>query len=259
MKILSKYFQLITTTLNFTKREIKTRYVGSLLGSVWVLIYPLAFAVISVLVFSFVFRQSVGETPYFLFVFVGFSSWFWFSQTILYSTRSLISNRDLIANNKFPTESIVFSIACTRTIDYVVNIVMIYILMVIFNQTINLRGFLFIILISLFQLIFQIGISLISSAINVYFRDWQNIMDILLQLFFYATPIIYSLNAIPVQIGKIIQMNLMTQFIVAYREALFQNYVSTVRIILVMTLSIIFFIFGYYFYKKSEHKFAELI
>ena len=257
--MLNKYSQLIATTLNFTKREIKTRYAESLFGSLWIVIYPLAFAVISMLVFSFVFRESIGNTPYFLFVFVGFNSWFWFSQTVVYSTRSLINNRDLIINNKLPTESIIYSIACARIIDYVVNVIMIYILMAIFNQIISFNGFLLILLISGSQLIFQVGISLISSVVNVYFRDWQNIMDILLQLIFYATPIVYSLTIIPIQFRNIIQINPMTQFVLAYREALFQNNVSIDRLILLIILSIAIFILGYYIYKKSEHKFAELI
>lgn len=254
-----KYAQLLATTLNFTKREIKNRYAGALFGSIWFVAYPLAFALISALVFSLVFQESIGNTPYFIFVLIGFNSWLWFSQTVTYSTRSLIHNRDLISNNKFPTESIIFSIAIARTIDYMVNMTMIYALMVIFNQHIHIYGFMLMILISTTQLIFQVGVSLLFSAINVYFRDWQNIVDILLQLIFYSTPIVYSIAIVPSEFRNIILINPMSQFVLAYRDALFKNNASSMMILMLFVISIITFILGYYMYKKNERTFAEII
>ncbi len=254
-----KYAQLLATTINFTKREIKNRYAGALFGSIWIVAYPLAFALISALVFSLVFQESVGNIPYFIFVLIGFNSWLWFSQTVIYSTRSLIQNRDLISNNKFPTESIIFSIASARTIDYMVNMIMIYVLMTHFNQHIHLYGFMLMIFISTIQLIFQAGVSLLFSAINVYFRDWQNIVDIVLQLIFYSTPIVYSIAIVPMEFRNIILFNPMTQFVLAYRDALFSNHASSVVLIMLFVISIITFIFGYYMYKKTERTFAEII
>jgi len=255
----NNYHQLISTTLNFTKKEIKTRYAEALIGSLWVVVYPFVFSLLTVLVFSFVFRGRSEQAPYFLYVLIGFNSWFWFSQTIVYSTRSLVNNRELILNNKFPTESIIFSIAVTKIIDHIINIVLIYILLILFHQPIYFSGFLFILLISLIQFVFQVGISLIFSVINVYFRDWQNIIDILLQLTFYATPIIYTLDIVPNQIKSIIQINPMTQIVSAYRAALFQSYIPVNQILLLIALSILFFIISYFIYKRLEHKFAELI
>ncbi len=250
---------LLSTTLNFTTREIKTRYAESLFGSLWIVIYPLTFALISAGIFSIAFRDTIGVTPYFLFVFVGFMSWFWFSQTVVYATRSLIANRDLILNNKFPTESIIFSIVLTNIIDYSVNIIVLTLLMALFHQKLSMSSLSLFLLISVCQLVFQTGVSLVSAVLHVFFRDWRNILDIVLQLLFYCTPIVYSLSIVPTYFRTIIELSPMTQFVLAYRMALFQESISLPGIWNLMGISTAVFILGYLLYKKTEYAFAEHI
>lgn len=256
---LKRYKQLLYTTENITRREIKIRYAGSFLGSLWSVIYPSAFAVTTAVIFSLVLRGYIGNIPYFLYVLIGFSSWFWFSQTVAHATRSLIYNRDLILNNKFPTETIIFSIAISKFVDYSINVVVWYAFLLIFHQQITIKSIILVLFISICQFVFQIGVSLAASAINIYIRDLQNIVDISLQLIFYGTPVIYSLNIIPREFRTWILMNPMTQVITAYRNALFQHYLPAHSIILLILIALITLITGYTIYKKLEPKFAELI
>lgn len=257
--MLSKnYSHTLNTTINFAKRDLKTRYTESLIGSLWIIIYPLAFSLITAGILSFAFKGSFGKVPYALFILVGFNSWFWFSQTIIKSTKSLIYNRDLIINNKFPTESIVFSIVMTSSIDFLVNTILILILFSYSHTPANWYTVLLLIFIAILQLFFQTGVSLLLSAINVYFRDTQNIIDIVLQLLFYLTPVVYTLDMVPHGFTKFVKANPLTLLIDSYREAVINSRILP-EIYFFAVISIISFYLGYLIYKKLEKKFPELL
>lgn len=251
--------QLIETTVSFIRRDLKVRYAGSVLGPLWIILYPLALTLISTLIFSFVFRGEVGNTPYFLFVMLGFISWIYFSRTISHSTSSLVYNRALIVNAKFPKESIIISTAISKLIDYSLGFIIFFILFSFMQQEIKMVSLLFLPLIILLQTLFQLGISFITSALNVYFRDVQNIVDIVLQIAFYGTPILYPLSILPPHIQAIIRLNPLTQIIMLYREILFEHRVNISRFSTTFLVAVAVFIAGIIVFKRLEGKFAELI
>lgn len=251
--------QLIETTASFIRRDLKVRYAGSVLGPLWIILYPLALTLISTLIFSFVFRGEVGDTPYFLFVMLGFVSWIYFSRTISHSTPSLVYNRALIVNTKFPKESIIISTTISKLIDYLLGFIIFFILFGFMQQEVKIISLLFLPLVILLQTLFQLGISFITAALNVYFRDVQNIVDIVLQIAFYGTPILYPLNILPSHIQTIIRLNPLTQIIMLYREIFFEHRINTTRLTITFFVSVIVFFTGIIVFKRLEGKFAELI
>lgn len=253
-----QFAHIVNTSQSFAIRDLKTRYAESLIGSLWIIIYPLTFSLITAGIFSIVFKGLVGKVPYILFILIGFNSWFWFSQTVVKSTKSLVYNRLIIINNKFPTESIIFSIVLTSSIDFIVNLIVTLIFFGLFHLAVSLQSVFYLIFIALLQLVFQTGISLALSAINVYFRDTQNIIDIVLQLLFYLTPVIYSTEMIPGQFTQFIKFNPLTLMIDSYRDVLLNARISPEAFIFAL-ISIIVFFSGYLIYKRLEKKFTELL
>lgn len=250
---------ILNTTQNFTKKELKTRYAESFIGSLWIVIYPLVFSLITAGVFSIFFKIANQDTPFLFYILIGFNSWFWFSKTITRSARALTSNRDLIINNKFPSESIIFSIALVSSIDFLVNISVTLILLSFFHTSVTILGLLSVCFLALMQLIFQTGISLVVSSVNVYFRDLENVVDIVLQLFFYLTPVIYTLDIVTPNLAAIIKLNPMTHLINTYRASIMTSNITFKDILIFLPISVITFILSYLIFKKLEKKNAELL
>lgn len=253
------FSRILFTTEYFLRRDLKTRYADSLLGSIWMLIYPLAFTGITVSIFTFAFPGEIAGVPYFLYVFLGFTSWLWFSQTIIYSCRSLVSNRELIINNQFPIESIVYSTVLAKSIDYSITLIVFFICFLFMGYTISLPMLVLFFFVTTAQLIFQIGISLIVSTANVYYRDVQHILDISQQLLFYATPIIYPIELVPNGIQKLLSYNPMTHYVSAYRQIIFSQKFTIEPMMIIAAFSALIFFLGYIFFIRIKGKLAEII
>lgn len=256
---MTNFEHLAETTKNMLYRELTVRYAGSFLGPFWSILYPVIFTLITAAIFSSFFNTNVEGIPYFLFVLIGFNCWFWFNLTVSNTTRSIVNNRELIVNNKFPSESIIFSIVGVRLVDHIINISLFISLLLFINQKITLTGILLIIYVSLCQLLFQTGISLITAALNAYVRDLQNFVDIFLQLVFYSTPIIYSTSILPAQLQKTVLFNPLAIMVISYRDAVFNRAIKIESLIYIFLASVFIFLLGYTIYKKLENQFAELI
>lgn len=250
---------LFDTSLNFFKRDIKVRYANSFLGAVWIILQPLIFTLIISAVFSLIFRGEVGNAPYFLYVMIGFVNWLFFSQSISLSAKSLVINRELISNAKFPRESIVISTIASKLIDYLVNIALFFVLFFVMNQDLVNGYIIFLPILLITQISLQLGLGLIASSINVYYRDVQNAVDLLLQVLFYLTPIIYPLNIIPENLAAIIKLNPLTIIISLYRDILFNQTVVIKELVSVFFLSVLILLIGVIIFRKLEIKFADVI
>lgn len=251
--------QLIDTTLNLFKRDLKIRYAGSILGPVWILIYPLLLTLITSLIFSIIFKEDIGNTPYLLFAMLGFVVWVYFSQSVSHSTRSLIYNRELIINARFPRESIILSISFSRLIDFAVNVGAFFLFFYLLKQEITLGRLLLLPIVIGLQTFFQLGVSFLTSSFNVYYRDIQNVVDITLQILFYFTPVLYPLSIVPASVKFIILLNPMTRILILYRDLLLNQEINLLNFVVSSVVSVTIFFVGFTVFKKLEPKFSELI
>jgi ABC-type polysaccharide/polyol phosphate export permease len=246
-------------TFNFLRKELKVRYAESLLGPIWIVLYPMLLTITSTGVFAFVFQEKVGNNPYFLYTMIGFISWVFFSQTINQATRSLVWNRELVVNANFHKESIILSIAFSKLVDYLVNLLVFLFIYSLMIRWISCWKVLLILPILVVQLFFQIGLSLVFSALNVYYRDIQNIVGVFLQLLFYVSPIVYPLDIVPQRFRVFINYNPFAQIVVAYRGVIFEGKIEPKRMFFILLTALAMFILGITVFKKLESKFADLI
>ncbi len=254
-----KLERLIDTTRNFFKRDIKIKYAGSILGPIWIVIHPLVLTLVTTLVFSLILRDRVRGIPYVLFVMIGFISWGFFSQSVSQSTGSLVRNQALVVNAKFSKMAIVISILASKLVDYLVNLVVFLSLFLLLNQQFRIKDWLLVLLIVLIQLIFQLGLSLVLAAFNVFYRDVQNLVDIGLQILFYATPIVYPLSILPEKAIRWFKFNPLSQIIELYRQVLFEQQVALVSLGKMLIISFLMLGIGIGVFKKLENKFADVI
>lgn len=254
-----KYVRLIQTSLVFAKRDISSRYLGSVLGPLWVIISPVAAASITTMVFSLVFRHASEGIPYFFVVLSGFLSWGFFSGSLAHATRSLVANRHIILAHKFPLAAPIVGAIIGRIADYLVILIFLLILLTFFGHSVSLIMVLFLPLVLILQLALQIGLGLMTAVLNAYYRDIQNFVDVLLQLLFYATPILYPLSAVPHPWRIFIQLHPMALAVEATRAILLSSRIPGRELFFLSAWAFLALIVGILLFKKLVRRLPDVI
>src|SRR5579871_2881094 len=185
----SAYLELL---MNLTKREVKGRYSQSFFGIAWAIVQPLSAMVVFTIVFSRVAKMPSDGVPYPLFAYAALVPWFFFSNSVASGTLSLITYRNIVTKTYFPREIVPLSQVCSRFIDFSVAAALYGLLMMYYKVTLGAWAwsavFFFVLL-----MLFTIGVTFATSAIDVFYRDVNPVVQIGLQLWLYLTPVPYPL------------------------------------------------------------------
>lgn len=243
----------------WVRREFKVRYSQSLLGAIWAIVQPLSLMVIFSLVFSLVLRIPTGEIPYPPFAYVGLLTWTLFSNALTFAIPSLVNNINLVSKIRFPREILPISAILVSLIDFAVA-ALVFVPMLLFYQVSISPLLLFIPVVLFLQLCFTLGLALLASAVNVFFRDIRFVIPLVLQIWFYLCPIIYPAEMIPEAWRPLYFLNPMAVFIDSYRRLLFFGiWPDWPYLGLTMVLTGLLFVVAYRYFKQSEREFADLI
>lgn len=203
------YYELIR---ELAVNDFKLKYNNSILGYFWSLLRPLALFGILYLVFSIFLRLGGGVENYQFYLLIGIVIWMFFAEVTLLSMQSIVNKANLVQKIYVPKIIIIIATSLTSLMTFLLNLVVFFILMAIFglNLQYSIIWFIFYVL-ELYLLAF--GLSLLLATLYVWFRDLAHIWEILLQILFYATPIIYPVSVIPLKYQKIIFLNPIAQII----------------------------------------------
>lgn len=255
MNIFKKIYDYRELLKNNVKKDIRGRYKQSVLGVIWTFLNPL----LQLAVYAFIFPLILKTTqPYYvIFVCVGLIPWTFFTATISQSTWAVVGNGNIVKKVYFPREILPISIVTSNMVNFLISTIIIIAFCLGYGLGIS-KYVVFYPIILAIQYIFQLGISFILSAITVYFRDLEHFVQIILMLLFYATPIVYAGESIPEAFKFIIDYNPMAHIINAYRD-IFYNQVrpDLSSLAMVLGISIILVIIGYFLFKKLQKGFAE--
>lgn len=211
-----KYWELLK---HLTSRDIKARYKQSLLGILWVILNPLFQMIILSFVFSYVIKFPFDGISYPIFIFTGLLPWIFFSQALGAATESLVSNASLLKKVYFPREILVISAISAKAFDFFVSFGLFMLFMIFYNIKFDIV-FLLVIPIFILHLIFTYALSLLLAVANLYYRDIKYLLALVLQLWFYLTPIIYATDFFPGHLRWIFVLNPLAYFIESYRSIL---------------------------------------
>jgi lipopolysaccharide transport system permease protein len=242
---------------NLAVKEFKLRYRNSVLGFVWSLLNPLAMMVILSLVFSVLVKSGIDNFPVFLLP--ALLVWRFFSIGTSMSLGSILGNGPLVTKVYFPRYLLVlssnFANLIGSTLEFVVLLPLLFLLGMSFSYLI------FLIPVILFlEFILIMGVSFFLASLNVYYRDINQVWDIILQAGFFLTPIIYSETLIPSRYLSIYMLNPVSRIIVAIRKILYYNTIPSFEDFLIPLLGGLFFcLIGYQVFRKLEPRFAEVI
>ena len=251
-KKIYNYRELLKTNV---KKEIRGRYKNSILGIMWSFLNPL----LQLAVYSIIFGALLagGDKTYHIYICVALIPWTYFTTAITQSAFTVIGNADIIKKVYFPREILPISVVTSGAVNFVISTIIIP-AFVIFSG-IGLSWYLvFYPLILLIQFILLLGISFIVSSVTVYFRDLEHIIGVILMAAFYATPIVYKLEQLPANLQIIMQLNPMTHLINAYRDIFYYHQMPNMQILcILLALSILLTVIGYFIFKKFQKGFAE--
>jgi len=238
------------------KSEFKLRYQNSYLGYLWTLFKPLMLFGVIYIVFSIFMRSAIPNYPTYLLL--GIIIWNYFSEATLIGMNSLISRRDLITKIYFNRAILVIASTLSSLITMFLNLA-VFIALLIATQGIGPEAFLFI-LYAILLYLFTTGITFILAYLYIYFHDLQHIWEVLLQIGFWLTPIIYSLSIVPEIYHRYIFLNPLARFIEYSRDIFISHHLPELKLNLVLILmSFLTFIVGYKLFKSQEHTIAEKI
>ncbi len=256
LKTLFSYHELL---INIALRDIKARYKQSLLGTTWAIIQPLSLMLIFTAVFSKFLHIQTGDTPYPIFSYCSLLPWSFFASSLTFAIPSLINNSNLVTKIYFPRE--IFPIASIMScfLDFLVAGILFVFMMFYYHIQISWY-IIFVPFIICVQILFTLGIAFFGSAVIVFFRDVRYIVPLGLQLWMFATPVVYPTNVVPAKYLSIYMLNPMASIMDSYRHViLYKNPPNMKYLGIAFIISLIIFILAYCFFKKVEMKFADVI
>ena len=251
-KRLYDYREMLKTSI---KKDIGGKYKNSFLGVLWSFVNPLLQIIVYAIIFPLIMKSDIEY--YIVFMVCGLIPWNYFSTVINRTSFTMIENGNIIKKVYFPREILPISVVTSETVTFLISSILILLFTLGYGLglTINI---VFYPLILLVQYVLLIGISLIVSSVTVYFRDLQHFIGVLLQLFFYATPIVYAVDTIPENFRWILKYNPMTYIIEGYRDIFWgQTAPDISTLLIVLAIGIVLCILGYLIFNKLQKKFAE--
>ena len=252
-------YQARDLLLEWTYRNIRARYQQSALGWLWAVIQPAAQVVIFTVVFTLFVPIDTGNIPYVLFSYVAIVPWTLLAMALPDMTNSLVENMTLVTKIYFPREVLPIAALFARLLDFGVASALIVFLMFFYQVPTFFLGLLYLPIILIIELILILGLGMAGAALNVFFRDVRSLLVLGLQVWFYASPIIYPQSLVPDRFRKIYFLNPMAGIIAAYRDILLEGRLPGSYLAIAAGISVLVFMVGYWFFKRVEFQFADIV
>jgi len=242
---------------NIILKELKARYAGSLLGIFWALITPLLITVVISFVFTNVIKIDMEYFP--LFVLSAILPWMCFSSSLFDTASSIVRNSQILNQFTISKEILPVASVIVNFINLFFGLVATLPIFIIFN--IKIIPFLLLLpFVILFHFILTVGVGLLLSCLNVFFRDITHLLEVGLMFWFWMTPVFYSIDMIPVRFRWICMLNPMTSYITMYRNILFEAKLPDFYLAIVsIAVSLFILIMGYAIFIKYEPVFLKKI
>ena len=250
------YWELL---MNLTRREVKGRYSQSFFGIAWAIAQPLATMAVFTIVFARLAKMPSGGAPYPLFAYAALVPWFFFSNSVASGTLSLITYRNIVTKTYFPREIVPLAQVCSRLIDFAAAAALYTLLMIYYRVPLGpwaLMAPVFFLML----LLFTTGLTLATSAVNVFYRDVNPVIQIVLQLWLYLTPVAYPLAAVSARFRPLFVLNPLSAIVEGFRASLvFGRAPEWPLVAISAAITMALFVAAFASFKKMDKYFADVI
>lgn len=258
IKLIKRLYDDITTSRhvisNFVNQALTVKYKRSALGFLWSLLNPMATMIISSIVFGSIMRFKLQD--FVVFLYAGMLPWGFFGSSVDQCGISILNNEGFIKKIYIPKIVFPLSTSLALFINMLFSMVALFLFMIVLGAKIT-PALLFLPIAFLILFMWTFGISLFVAAINVYFRDMQYIMGVVLNAWYYITPILYPMDVIPENLQMLFRINPAYYIVDMFRAPIYYNCLPSMTHFLIATVCsvIVFFVGLSYFYAK-EHDFV---
>ena len=239
-------------------RDLKVRYKQTVIGSAWAILQPF----IQMVVFSIFFGKLAGipsdNVPYPIFVYSALLPWTFFANALTSCNNSIIGNSGLITKVYFPRLIIPFSAVCVCIVDLILSFVVLIGIMWYYHFSIT-ANFIMILPLLLATIFTALGVGTLLAALSVAYRDFRHIVPFGVQIWLFATPVIYPSSIVGSEYQFILNLNPMTGLINGFRSAILNKQFDWRSIGISFSVSMLFFVAGMLYFNRVEKRFADII
>lgn len=241
-----------------TLRDIKVRYKQTVLGCAWAVIQPFMSMVVFSIIFGHWAKMPSDGYPYPIFVYAALLPWTFFSNAITTSSNSVVGSANLITKVYFPRLIVPLSSIGAGIVDFIISFCVMLLLVMYYGAGWHL-GLLVIPLLFLAIIFTALGIGTLLSALNVSYRDFRYVVPFMMQIWMYATPVVYSPTLVPEKWRWALYLNPMAGFIEGFRCAFLGKAFDMMAISISFAVALLLFFMGISYFEQVERTFADVI
>jgi len=242
-----------------TARDVKLRYQGTILGFLWTLAKPLLLGLVLYFALNKVLGVKVGNAPYHLFLLSALFPWGWFQASLQFSAASFSNNAPLLKKVYFPRFVLPLSTVANQLFHFCLSIPILMLLLIVSGRYPGPEWLLGIPVLIAIQLLLLAGAVLVVASLNVFLRDLEHLVEVLLNLWFYLTPILYSLERVPKKVQPVMLINPMTSLIEAWRSLFLDNKLPGADIWPALVFTAVALVVGIIVFRTLEERFEDAL
>lgn len=252
-KELYQYREMIRSLV---RRDLRGRYKGSVLGILWTFLNPLLQLGVYTLVFSVILRSGIRD--YYMFLFVALVPWIFFSTALTGGASCILTQKDMIQKIYFPRQVLPIAFVTSQFVNMLLSFLVIFAALLATGKNFNLIAVYYLPFIFLTEYLLALGITLLVSALTVYFRDLEYVLGILAMVWQFLSPVLYSIEQVPENLRGIFTMNPMMPILTAYRDILYYKQLPELSTLVhAFLVSLLLFGIGWLVFGKLSKHFAE--
>lgn len=256
MKLIKELWDYREMIISLVKRDLKSRYKGSVLGFLWMFLNPLLQLCVYTAVFSIIMKAGIEK--FYLFLFVALVPWIFFSMCLSGGTTVIFAQQDMVKKIYFPRQVLPISFATSQFINMLLSFIIIFIVVYFDGIGLHADALIYLPLVMIIEYILALGITFLVSALTVYFRDLEHILGIVSMAWMYLTPILYDVTSVPEKYLPVFNLNPMTPIIIAYRDILYYGRAPQMSTLLsAFILGIVVLIVGEITFSILQRHFVE--
>ena len=258
MSTLKEIWEYRTMIQSLVHRDLRGRYKASVLGFLWTFIVPLCQLLVYTMVFSVILKSNIEK--YYLFLFVALIPWNFFSSCLTGGASCILQQQGMVNKIYFPREVIPISFVTGAFVNMLYCEIVVFAVSILSGVHFSLLSLLCLPVVMLVEFVLALGITMIVSAVDVYFRDLEHILGILSMAWMFMTPIMYDITIVPEKYVPLFYLNPMTSIVTAYRDILYHGTVPKLETLgMAAGVGLFFLILGFAIFGRLKRRFSEVM
>lgn len=258
LSLLVELWQYRDLVWAFSIKDLKVKYAQTIFGPIWVLVTPLITVGVMTFVFGFMVKIPSDDLPYLIFYLVAIVPWYAFIIVFNQTLSSLEAHAGLFSKIYFPRLVVAASYAINGTIDFLINFMVAVILA--WHFSILTPAFILAMPFLLFvQMAWALGLGLLLAPYNAQYRDVRHAIPLVIQLYYFASPILYPISAAPDWVQWIYRINPFAVVVTTYRSLLNGYPIDWLSLFFAFVTSVAFFVWGAYVFMRKEQNMVDVL